>query len=223
MQSTTPGGEPQRSLPERGLRATLLWLSHRRFLGRIATATPITRPIVARFVAGERLADALEVLSGIRASGLRTTVDLLGESVASSEAAVTATDRYIETLDALAGAGLDRNVSVKLSQMGLAIDEDLARHNVERIVRRAAELDGFVRLDMEDHTATDRTLAIQRDLRAARTRRGRDPGGAPPERLRPGRARSPTAFGSGSARVRTTNRHPSPTRPRPTWTAATPA
>ena len=82
------------------------------------------------------------------------------------DAATAAADRYVETLDALARAGLDRNVSVKLSQMGLAIDETLARHNVERIVRRAAELDGFVRLDMEDHTTTDQTLAIQRDVRS---------------------------------------------------------
>jgi proline dehydrogenase len=166
MRSTTQGSGALRTLPERVLRAVLLWLSHRRILGRMATALPLTRPIVARFVAGERLADALPALRRIHDSGLRTTVDVLGESVSSPDAATAAADRYLETLDALARAGLDRNVSVKLSQMGLEIDEALARQNAERIARRAAELDGFVRLDMEDHTTTDRTLAIERDLRS---------------------------------------------------------
>jgi proline dehydrogenase len=87
---------------------------------------------------------------------------VLGESVNSAEAAVEAADRYQRTLEALATAGLDRNVSVKLSQMGLEIDPALCRANVERVVGRAAALGAFVRIDMEDHTRTDATLELVR-------------------------------------------------------------
>jgi proline dehydrogenase len=157
-------GAALKSLPERLLRSALLWLSYRRFLGRVATATPLTRLVVKRFVAGESLAEALPSLRRLTDAGFHSTVDVLGESVTSAEAARVAADSYLETLDALAGAGLDRNVSLKLSQMGLGIDLDLCRENVERIVRRAAELDAFVRIDMEDHATTDRTLQLHRLL-----------------------------------------------------------
>ena len=156
--------EALKSLPERFLRSALLWLSHRRFLGRVATATPLTRPFVKRFVAGESLAEALPSLRRLTDAGLHSTVDVLGESVTSAEAARSAAHSYLETLDALAGAGLDRNVSLKLSQMGLGIDPELCRENVARIVRRAADLDAFVRIDMEDYTTTDRTLQLHRAL-----------------------------------------------------------
>ncbi len=154
-----------RSLPERTLRSLLLGLSRRRALGRLATRLPVTRGMVARFVAGETLDRALPALERLRDAGLRTTVDELGESVTSREAAESAADGYVTALDALAERGLDRNVSLKLTQMGLDIDLDLCRSNVERVMRRAAELGAFVRIDMEDHTRTDATLAVWRDLR----------------------------------------------------------
>jgi proline dehydrogenase len=87
-------------------------------LGRLATRLPITRSMVARFVAGETLAEALVALERLRRRGLRTTVDVLGEAVTSVDEARAAADDYLATLDALADGGLDRNVSVKLSQMG---------------------------------------------------------------------------------------------------------
>lgn len=149
---------------ERLLRATLLWLSRRPVLGRIATRTPITRPMVGRFVAGQTLEEALPVLERLRRAGFRTTVDVLGEEVTDAADATAAADRYLATLDALAAGGLDRNVSLKLSQMGLRIDPALCRDNVRRIARRAAALGAFVRIDMEDHTTTDATLTLARDL-----------------------------------------------------------
>jgi proline dehydrogenase len=155
------------SLPGRALRTVLVWLSRRRALGRVATRLPITRAMVARFVAGESLAEALDALERLRDQGLRTTVDILGESVTSEAAARAAADQYLVTLDALAERGLDRNVSLKLSQMGLGLSEELCRENVGRVVARAVELGAFVRIDMEDHTTTDATFAIWRDLRPA--------------------------------------------------------
>jgi proline dehydrogenase len=154
-----------RDLPERAMRSALLSLSHRRSLGRLATRLPITRPMVARFVAGETLDAALPAIERLRAAGFRTTVDVLGESVRAPEAARAATDAYLTLLDALAARGLDRNVSLKLTQMGLRIDPALARENVGRIVERAAALGAFVRIDMEDHPTTDATLALWRDVR----------------------------------------------------------
>src|SRR5215212_3118580 len=123
-----------RAAPERGMRSTLLWLSRRRSLGRLATRLPVTRGMVARFVAGETLDEALGALQRLREAGLRTTVDVLGEAVTSIAAAETAADAYIATLDALAAGDLDRNVSVKLSQMGLGIDVEVCRANVRRIL-----------------------------------------------------------------------------------------
>ena len=76
----------------------------------------------------------LAALERLTSSGFRTTVDVLGEAVTSPADARAASDAYVETLDALAARGLDRNVSVKLSQMGLAIDPDLCRGNVRRIL-----------------------------------------------------------------------------------------
>jgi len=129
------------------MRSSLLWLSRRRALGRLATRLPVTRSMVARFVAGETLEEALEALERLRDQGLRTTVDVLGEAVTSADAARAAADEYLATLDALAARGLDRNVSVKLSQMGLGLGEDVCRANVERILARAADHEAFVRID----------------------------------------------------------------------------
>jgi len=153
-------------IPGHLTRAFFLWASRRHFLGRLATALPITRPMVRRFVAGDRLEDALAVLERLQGSGLRWTVDVLGESVASEEMATAAADRYVATLDALAERGLESNVSLKLTQMGLDIDPDLCRVNVGRVVAQAARSGAFVRIDMEDHTRTDITLQICRELNA---------------------------------------------------------
>jgi proline dehydrogenase len=154
-----------RQLPDRALRSTVLTLSRRRGLGRLATGLPVTKSLVARFVAGETLDEALGALERLRAAGLRTSVDVLGESVDSAAAARTAAGTYVDVLDALAARGLDGNVSVKLSQMGLDVDPGLARENVERIVTRAATHGAFVRIDMEDHSKTDATLDLWRAVR----------------------------------------------------------
>jgi proline dehydrogenase len=153
------------SVPERTLRATFIWLSHRRALGRLATRVPVTRPMVRRFIAGESLGEVLPALEGLRDAGYLTTVDVLGESVASPAACDSASGRYEETLAALAARGLERNVSLKLTQMGLDIDHDLCRETVARVFRKAAEVGAFVRIDMEDHTKTDATLGLWRELR----------------------------------------------------------
>lgn len=147
------------------MRATLLSLSRRRRLGRLATRLSLTRSMVERFVAGESLDEALAALERLRAAGRQTTVDILGESVSTAADAAAAADHYVELLDALAGRGLDGNVSLKLSQMGLDVSTDVCWANVARIFEKAAASNAFVRIDMEDHLRTDATLGLWRDLR----------------------------------------------------------
>ncbi len=147
-------------IPARTMRSVLIGLSHQRALGRVAVRTPLTRAMVTRFVVGETLDVALDALARLSASGFRTTVDVLGESVMSRDAASAAADRYIETLGALAARGLDRNVSLKLTQMGLDLGRETCRANLWRILERAEQLDAFVRIDMEDSCRTDATLDV---------------------------------------------------------------
>ncbi|MBA3891814.1 MAG: proline dehydrogenase family protein, partial [Gemmatimonadaceae bacterium] len=132
-------------------------------LQRFATAMPLTRGLVMRFVAGDELSEALDALERLRRDGLSTTLDVLGESVDSADGARAAADQYIATLAALAEQGLDGNVSIKLTQMGLDLDRDLCRENIWRVVEKAAESGAFVRIDMEDHTRTDATLEVARE------------------------------------------------------------
>ena len=147
------------------MRAVLLGLAHRRFIGRLATRLPLTRSMVSRFVAGETMEAAMPALDRMRAAGYRTTVDILGESVRSSAAARSAANAYVAALQSLDQAGLDLNVSLKLSQMGLLLDTAIMRENVARILTAAATSNAFVRIDMEDHTTTDATLSIWEELR----------------------------------------------------------
>ena len=160
-----PAKSTASDVAERAMRSTLLTLSHRRSLGRLATRTPITRPMVRRFICAETLEEALPAIRRLHDEGMRTTVDVLGESVSEEADARAAAARYVTVMDALAVADLDRNVSLKPTQMGLAIDPGLARETIGGIVGRAVDLGAFVRIDMEDHTTTDSTLALWRDVR----------------------------------------------------------
>ena len=156
-----------RGAADRAFRSLFLWLSRRRSLGRLAGALPFTRPMVARFVAGESLGAAMPALRRARSAGFRTTVDILGESVSSLDTARAAADAYVEALQVLEREELDLNVSLKLSQMGLGLDPAAARDNVARVLLAAAGVGAFVRIDMEDHTTVDATLDLWRQLRPA--------------------------------------------------------
>ncbi|HEX7543686.1 MAG TPA: proline dehydrogenase family protein [Candidatus Limnocylindrales bacterium] len=155
--------ESVRGMPHRTMRSLFISLSHRQSLARIAVSSPLTRSVVTRFVAGETLEEALAAIERLQRAGLHATVDVLGESVTSPELASVAADRYVATLAALSARGLDPNVSIKLTQMGLDIDGDLCRASVSRILEAARSVDGLVRIDMEDHVQTDATLEIWRE------------------------------------------------------------
>jgi proline dehydrogenase len=120
--------------------------------------------IAARYVAGETLEEALGVIRSLNEEGAMATVDLLGEEVRQISEAEEATKIYLDLLDAIAEQGLDCNISVKPSQLGLKIDPTMCHANYERLAEKVAAQDNFMRLDMEDRTATDSTLQMYRHL-----------------------------------------------------------
>lgn len=125
---------------------------------------PIVRRVSARYVAGETLADAIALIGRLAGGGAMATLDLLGEEVTERERATAAVVEYERMLDEIAARSLPSNVSIKLSLLGLKIDEGFCRENVERIVVAAARHGNFVRIDMEDATTTDATLRIYGDI-----------------------------------------------------------
>lgn len=140
------------------LRQGLLWLSQQNRVFQFIRTNPLARGFAARFVAGETIDQGVAATRELRARGIGTSLDLLGESVTQADEAVAAKDEYLVMLDRLASAGADVNVSVKLTQMGLDLDEELCGRNMVEIVERARAHGGFVRLDMESSAYTQRTL-----------------------------------------------------------------
>jgi proline dehydrogenase len=113
-----------------------------------------------RFIAGETVEDAIEAARQIERSGLMVTLDFLGESVASIAEADRATRAYITVLETIAAAGIERNISLKLTQLGLTIDRATCVDNLRRILDAAAARDFFVRIDMEDSPFTAVTIEV---------------------------------------------------------------
>jgi proline dehydrogenase len=147
------------------LRHIFIALSKSPQMQDIIVGMPISRRMARRFVAGETLPDAIEAIRASNAAGLLATLDYLGEHVHNQAEASANADEYIRALQAIQQAGVDSNISIKLTAMGLAVDDEFCYRNVRRIVEAAAELGNFVRIDMEDSPVTDRTLAIYRRLR----------------------------------------------------------
>lgn len=113
-----------------------------------------------RFIAGETLDEAIEAVRAIEASGLTQTLDLLGESVTTMAAADAGTRGYLAMIERIVEAGIGRNVSLKLTQLGLSIDRATCVDNLRRILDAAAPHGFFVRVDMEDSSVTQVTLDV---------------------------------------------------------------
>lgn len=142
------------------LRRTILYLSSHKALRDWVETSPAARKLSSRFVAGSRLADALDVCRKIREDGITATLDYLGENVKSLDEAAACRDTYLGMLHAMQEAGVEPNVSLKLTQFGLDLSESACVENVGALVKAAAAIGGFVRIDMESSEYTDRTLAI---------------------------------------------------------------
>ena len=118
------------------------------------------RNLALRFVAGETLAEAVSVAKDLNALGMVVSLDLLGESVTDVGSARAARDDYLACLDEIEAIGLDANVSIKLTQLGLALDKELAIAALRDIAKRAAEVGTTVTIDMEDSPHTEATLSV---------------------------------------------------------------
>ena len=140
------------------LRNGLLWLSEQQQIFNFVRRNGLARQFARRFVAGETIAEAVAAATALEAKGITASLDLLGESVTQAAEAEAACAQYVQMVDEMAAAHDQVNVSVKLTQMGLDIDEDLCTRNMTRILERAEQQDGFVRLDMESSAYTQRTL-----------------------------------------------------------------
>jgi len=148
------------------VRPVFLFLSRLAWLRSWLETSSAARRLASRFVAGEMLDDALAVGRRLKAEGIALTLDRLGESVNSLDEAAAARDEYLRAIETIEQSGAERNVSLKLTQFGLDLSGDACRANVERLVRRAAQLGGFVRVDMESSGYVDRTLSLVTDLYA---------------------------------------------------------
>jgi proline dehydrogenase len=140
------------------MRKSLLWLSEQQRVFNFVRRNGLARKFASRFVAGETIEEAVRAASELARQGITASLDLLGESVTVEAEAVAARDQYLQMLDRMAAAGLEVNVSVKLTQMGLDIAEELCHDNMVRILDKATQLQGFVRIDMESSEYTQRTL-----------------------------------------------------------------
>ena len=140
------------------MRHGLLWLSEQPKVFNFVRRNRLARKFASRFVAGETIDEAVRAARDLRERGISPSLDLLGESVSVEAEAVAARDQYLEMLDRMAAQGVEVNVSVKLTQMGFDIGEDLCHANMTRILDKARQLRGFVRLDMEGSAYTQRTL-----------------------------------------------------------------
>lgn len=150
---------------ERWLKSGLLYLSTARWAQQFIIRTPIAWQAASRFIAGETVEEAITAVRTVNANGLKATVNFLGEHVHHVEEATLARDQILRLLDHIHQSGVDANVSIKPSQLGLNIDPTILYENLYPIIERAKEYQNFVRIDMEDHTTTDTTLAIYRRLR----------------------------------------------------------
>jgi proline dehydrogenase len=140
------------------MRQGLLWLSERQGIFNFVRRNGLARKFASRFVAGETIETGVAAARELSRRGITSSLDLLGESVTAAAEAAAARDLYLTMLDRMAESGVEVNVSVKLTQMGLDIGEDVCLANMLRILDKAKTLQGFVRLDMEGSDYTQRTL-----------------------------------------------------------------
>jgi proline dehydrogenase len=132
-----------------------------------AVPKPIVRRLSSPYIAGPTLDDAVRVVRRLNAEGKLATVDVLGEEVSTPSEADAIFEQYRRALARIEAEGLDANISVKLSGLGLQLDEGLCRRHLGTLIADARDRRNFVRIDMEDSGTTDATLGLYGELRAA--------------------------------------------------------
>lgn len=149
------------------LRARVLWLTEVGVVRRLVTRSRLGRRVALRFVAGERLEDGIGAARALGPRGIATMLDHLGENVATEAQATAATDGYVLALKRIREAeGLDCNIAVKLTQLGLDLSMDLCLEQTERVLAAAEPAGILVMIDMESSGYVDRTFEVLRRLRS---------------------------------------------------------
>lgn len=127
------------------------------------------RPVVGifskKYIAGEKLEDAINLVKQLNSKGIFATLDVLGESIKNKEGAVAAKNKCLTVLDTIVENNLMANLSIKPTQMGLSIDEDFTYEQVYQLVQKAKQINNFVRIDMEDSPYTDKTFTLFKRLK----------------------------------------------------------
>lgn len=149
------------------LRNFIIWLSRAKWAQRIVTRSGIGRRISRRFVAGETQAEALQAVRTLNEHGIFASLDYLGENTTNPAEASEAAGIILDLLEAVDSSGVKSGVSIKLSQIGMALDRDLCCQHLTRILEMARQHGLFVRLDMEESDYTGLTLDIYCQMRQA--------------------------------------------------------
>jgi len=147
------------------LRSFLIYLSKAAWAQNMVTNWKFAWRTASRFVAGTKIEDAIRAIRELNAKNINVTLDHLGENTSTPEEASEATSEILNTLDEIKKDGVCANVSIKLTQIGLGLDEQLCAENLERILSRALERGNFIRVDMEDTPYTDKTLNLYSQMR----------------------------------------------------------
>ena len=142
------------------LHRVVVGVAQHAWVRKFAMSTPIIRDLAWRFFAGEDLDAGLATVRVLNARGIKASLNFLGVHVRQADQAIAATDRTIESLRRIHAEGLDSHVSVKLTQIGLDIDEALCRAQLTRILECAAEVGNFVRIDMEESPYVESTIRL---------------------------------------------------------------
>jgi proline dehydrogenase len=148
------------------LRSILIYFSKAEWARGIVTSWRLAWMVASRFVAGEKPEDAIQAIKTLNSKEICATLDHLGESVTTHAEADSAADEVISILDEINRRNVRSGVSIKLSQIGLALDEEICESNLRRILKRAKDLNNFVRIDMEDSPYTDVTLQLFQQMGA---------------------------------------------------------
>lgn len=142
------------------LKGTLLYMAQNEAVRKFVISNRATRGVSRRFVAGEHLDEAIEVTRALNSRGLHVSLDHLGENVSDEREARAAAQDYMEILDRIKATGVDANISIKLTALGLDISTELCEENVSRILEHAQQFPIFVRIDMESSAYTERTVDL---------------------------------------------------------------
>src|SRR5215211_5849095 len=142
------------------LRSFLIYLSKAAWAQKLLTSWGMAWRVASRFIAGETMEDAIHTIRELNEKCINATLDHLGENTSTVEEADKATDEILQILDEIERAGVRANVSIKLTQIGMSLDEEICRQNLVRILDQVKKHGNFLRIDMEDTPYTDITLAM---------------------------------------------------------------